>query len=1372
MSVTHIRVSLIGEEGYDVKKIKRNCIRKFREKAGLTQRALAKEVGTSQQQIQRLESGEQAVRNDLAMQICAVINAKLSEVFPETRKVIRKLRASSTIRAKISKAHPTHHANPLLADATDLETWATRLDAQALLPQLIRRLALSTLPAIDRIFFRSGEGTRLGGWDGVIQAAAGNAFVPTGISCWEMGTNADVKGKADDDYDKRTSNPLEMNPKECTYIQVTPRRWSSKEKWAIARQKQKIWKDVRVLDADDLSTWLEQALAVHVWLSIRIGKRPSGLIDLQGFWEMWSGVTQPALPHDLLTSGRASEVEELLKFLHGQPSVLGVQAETRNEAVAFIVSAISKMSEQEREQVLARGLVIEDLSSWRQILEAGTPLILIPTFAERATVAGATAAGHLIVVPLGPDEPASRGAIQLPRLKRDEAKKAFEAIGVSTERARSLSAIARRSMGALRRTLAISPAGLTPKWASPENARFLIPALLAGRWDDRNPGDQLILATLSGKDYGLFREILIRWANEHDPPIRQIGNTWLFASREDGWNLLSAYLSSNDLEKLLSVVLDVLGEYDPSLDLPEGERWQANLKGKTLSKSKLLREGLAQTLAIMGSLGETSQIEGLRTVNEWADYIVRELLDRAKGWHLWASLSPYLQLLAEAAPDTFLSSLHNSLVSQEGGLINLFADKENHIFGSSPHTGLLWALEVLAWSPEHLGASSLILAKLARLDPGGKLGNRPPASLRNIFLSWCPSTAANLEQRLRVLSQIRESEPEVAWNLLISLLPKGMDSGNPSAKPNWRDWMPEVRESVTYAEIFSGTAEMVKWLLQDVGTNSSRWRTLIGSVEHLRKIEFDAILDQLRTVLLTITTDSDRAQIRASLRHVISRHRQFPDAEWVLPEEAINRLEEVFSQSEPQDPLVKRAWLFTHHPDLPDMRSDWKKFEEAVLSARVKAVEDLMVIGGLPLILELANQVQTPGEVGYAFGRSSAFGGTEMQFLTQYLASTNSSTRQLVMRFLHGRASLKGEAWLTSVLLEKEWSFWSSSQKADYFLCLPWSEQKLWNALDAQEDDTKNLYWSQVEPYGRGSLTADIFERAAPEFLKHGRLATAVELLSIYSHSSESIIRPHLVVEVLQKLKNVGNNEKVNWASLSCNIGELLDLLTRSGQITDSELAQLEWFFLPLFRHRERQPKVLHRALAQQPELFMEMLKLMFRAEGEEPTDVPEDQQVRATLAYDLISGWKTPPGLNEDLTVPSDALHDWVRKVREIALGCGRITVADHKIGNLLSHYPPGSDGIWPHEVLRNLIEELANDEIEKGIKFGVINSRGVISRSLQEGGSQERAIAERYKNSARALADRWQRTARLLRNLGKMYESDARREDIETELREDLWS
>ena len=71
------------------------------------------------------------------------------------------------------------------------------------------------------------------------------------------------------------------------------------------------------------------------------------------------------------------------------------------------------------------------------------------------------------------------------------------------------------------------------------------------------------------------------------------------------------------------------------------------------------------------------------------------------------------------------------------------------------HTGLLWALEALAWSPEYLGAAALSLARLAQIDPGGRWANRPDHSLNQIFLPWQPQTAATREDRLAVVDMLR-----------------------------------------------------------------------------------------------------------------------------------------------------------------------------------------------------------------------------------------------------------------------------------------------------------------------------------------------------------------------------------------------------------------------------------------------------------------------------------------------------------------------------------------------------------------------------------------------------------------------------------------
>ena len=92
------------------------------------------------------------------------------------------------------------------------------------------------------------------------------------------------------------------------------------------------------------------------------------------------------------------------------------------------------------------------------------------------------------------------------------------------------------------------------------------------------------------------------------------------------------------------------------------------------------------------------------------------------------------------------------------------------------------------------------------------------------------------------------------------------------------------------------------------------------------------------------------------------------------------------------------------------------------------------------------------------------------------------------------------------------------------------------------------------------------------------------------------------------------------------------------------------------------------------------------------------------------------------------------------------------------------------PHEALRDLIEDLGCEKIEKGIIIGISGRRGVINRSIFEGGAQERAIAERYLNYARTLIDNWPRTARLMKKIADGYEFEARWEDRKAELDEDL--
>ncbi|MCA7014570.1 helix-turn-helix transcriptional regulator [Dickeya dadantii] len=69
-----------------------NKIKQFRTQLSITQRELAEMVGTSQQQIQRIEAGKIAAKLGLAQAICAVLNKPLGAVFPDGDEVLKEFR--------------------------------------------------------------------------------------------------------------------------------------------------------------------------------------------------------------------------------------------------------------------------------------------------------------------------------------------------------------------------------------------------------------------------------------------------------------------------------------------------------------------------------------------------------------------------------------------------------------------------------------------------------------------------------------------------------------------------------------------------------------------------------------------------------------------------------------------------------------------------------------------------------------------------------------------------------------------------------------------------------------------------------------------------------------------------------------------------------------------------------------------------------------------------------------------------------------------------------------------------------------------------------------------------------------------------------
>ncbi len=856
-------------------------------------------------------------------------------------------------------------------DTTDLRNWANRRDCQETLPQLVRKLIRATSESIKSIKFPSGENVSIGGWDGILVVTEETEYLPLGTSLWEFGANSDIKGKADDDYTKRTNNPLGYDPAKSTFVFVTPRLWTRGDEWVEEKKKEEKWKDIKVINAEVLEEWLENAPTVASWLAVKhLGKYPSeGIQPTEDFWAEWASGPRITLKPQILLGGRSEQIEKITAGL-ASSSLTAVQGASRDEALAFVVSAFKTNSDKE-EDFFSRSIIVDMPDAFRQLATLTKPLILIARFEDVGVFNRAVNNGHNIIVPLGADAADSwNDKIVLPKIDRDSFVEALVDSGITRELAEKYSKESLRNVTILRRTLEFVRS--TPDWAKPENVNDLMPALLVGRWNEDFETDREIIARLARVSYDGYTKKITRWLYSSDSPLIKIGSAWRLASPLDAWTYASKNLTRSDFTLLRDSFLDVLGEINPVFDLDPEQRPMASLYGKARQYSGWIREGVTQSLILVSVFGSQLKFDLSISGEAWTDRIVACLLISDDS-NLWKSFEHHLPLLAEASPSEFLNQLEKHLRANDSPVLALFQEDPGFLFSQSYHTGLLWALEGIAWLPEYLSRAALLLAKLSAVDPGGSTSNRPINSLCTIFQPWLYQTLASFEERMEVLKLIAEREPDVAWDILIKLLPKwGNEVGSFNYKLRWRRFGEVLQKTVTYVELWKTYSAVVDLLLTIINDSERKFAKLIEHSVYLSDINRDKIivfiesnLDQINQIEYTTWH---------TIRSLLSHHRSFPDAEWALPANILSRYETIYHRLQPADEIVRVQWLFDEHwPSFPEgLERKTKSHEDQVKYINQKRVEGLTSIYntyGVEKVEELALIVKEPQILGDTTGQ-------------------------------------------------------------------------------------------------------------------------------------------------------------------------------------------------------------------------------------------------------------------------------------------------------------------------------------------------------------------------------------------------------------------
>lgn len=1225
--------------------------------------------------------------------------------------------------------------------ARQIEDWADRIEARSRLAVLLRKLVGSSRASITKMDFPGYDNAERPGWDGYVESDTPTPWILEGCSGWEFGVAQNPTQKANSDFRARIRSVSPEDRANITFVFVTPRLWSDKDKWVEEKKTLGQWKDVRAYDASNLEQWIEQSVPAQVWFAEQIRVPVTGYRSLDECWRNWSAVTDPMLSPALFEEAVEVHGKAFQEWIgKTMPEPMVIAADSTEEALAFLF-CLSEGGNGTNDTWGNRTIVIDSPDALKRIEAAPAESIVAVSTSievERALAPMSRNVRCIFVRPRNLVD--STPTISLGSLSREAFTTALANMGIAKDDAERLGRESARSPTILRRRLSALDVIKVPAWArDDEISKKLVPVALIGGWHKASLSDKEVMKMMADEAaYEAVESAVDDLLWLEDSPVWRAGEYRGVASKMDALFAVGRYISDEQIDNFLLLAEYVLSETDPAIELPEEKRWMASVYGKVREHSATLRKEICETLIILSTHGKVILRDPRRGMERRVAGLIEGLL-RPLNMEILYSYRSDLPDFAEAAPEKFLNLLENDLRSESPEIFGLFSVQEGSPFGGFNHTGLLWALERLAWNPVNLTSVVDILARLCSVKVAGNVGNTPLDTLISIFRSWLPQTAATLQERIQALQILIGTHPEVGWTVCMHQLQDGPDFAMPNQRPRWRSDAAGAGYGVEWVErnefIQKAVDMALDWPCHDQKTLGDLIDRVGLLTEKERQTLFDLIdewssgpahQDAKSELWLRIRTESRRAGADG--------HRMSSLAEKILP----------------SDPVALNEWLFTHQSmSLIEADSeeglDYRQQSELLIKRRAQALQDIWNtsgFGGLSRLIE--KDEYAAGSVGIA--------------LPEVLRESDELTN--IVRYCIKKSSDENVEFYTACLRSVLWQvrvrnmyislddFEEHLGREELLLlytCKPFTSET-WRTLDSTHSDIRQDYWSQVNPYVLRHTAEDVNE-IVDRLLEFDRSQRAMNAVQYIWDLVETSRLKRLLNAYATSVPNTADGEMPSQHAIS----NAFDSLDSRSEITDQEKFQLEFLYAkPLEYSRHGIPNV-ERGLATYPEVFVDLVALWL-GKGNNTND--DNRESLSSLAFTVLNRIRRIPGTSYDGIIEVNELKSWINKVRDLSKDLDYAEVIDSKIGELLSRAPVAESDMWPCRPVCEALESVRSESMGRGFQNGVSKERGFHEVTA---GAKERELAEKYRDRARMLSYEFPYVATLATSIAKAYEAEA---------------
>lgn len=861
--------------------------------------------------------------------------------------------------------------------------------------------------------------------------------------------------------------------------------------------------------------------------------------------------------------------------------------------------------------------------------------------------------------------------------------------------------------------------------------------LVLGSWDENNINDIKMVEEITGGSYKQLKREIQDYISEGSSYISLNEGVWTINERVDLFNKSKKYYFDDDIEEIFSCAKLVFEQNDKRLSA-NGEYSYMIDANEIYDNSQRLRKSLAQGLCILANEGSISNCSSGK-VERTAYSFIRDLFEDSS-WLRWASLSDFLQIIAEISPESFLKQLEKYITKDGNEILRLFPQGSSSFMQPNYSSGIMWSLECLAWSEKTFISAIRCLCELASLNiPKSNYANNPLNSLTSILLPWHFQTKASIQTRKNAIRVALREFPDVGWKLLKAILPGGTNTTTGTCKPKY---FAKIDKEIQCEG--SETQEMYNYALQqsfDVAKgDAQKLSELIHYFYYMSSKTVEKYLDTVESGI-SKWGDEDKFKIWLKLNDFKYQVLLKKDEEKIPP--FFNRMERLIESLKPDSLIVESKRLFLSHFDEFTIEEHKKDRWEAREKKKAEIVKELYKTYALQEIKSFGKEIKKDYEINFLLGKVISL--EDIQEVVD--AIKEESDFLYAQQVLYGYLKQKGNEGLNDLNLEK----YEKEFIAKLLHRLPLSNILIEIVGNKLAEDEK-LYWeSAVMPRICQSKEDYDVGYVIDKLIKYDRYATVVNM--IYHEIADLEISNDKIMDILEKASITLCVDKLDDYAVQRLIKYLQD------QKYDKErLSTIEFYYLPwLSHHSSVQPRALREKIAFDYKIFCDFMQLYYKKRNSLDAERPELNKQMIERLSELLFQFDIVPGVDWDGEFHPDVAKNWIEKSIEWATANDRVEVVQQTIGGALAHAKVDADGLID-ESLIEILDARHNEEMRRGFMIGIFNKRGV--HFIDPEGKPEKELCEKYNKSADIVEQKgFSRFSGTLRSIADDYLREAER-------------